>query len=416
MTTNSSEGSSTSRIVIVGAGPAGIAAADALRRAGHVGEILIFGDESHPPYDRPPLSKQVLAGTWPLEKARLRTREELAATGTKLQLSTRAAALDVEAHRLELDSGQSVFYDALIIATGVRARRLPAAQGLRGVHLLRGLDDAVALRTELDGARQIAVFGSGFLGAEVAAVCREQGKDVTLIGSRQLPMQEQVGDEIGTMLADLHRSHGVHLELGVSAAAFTHADHHVTGVSLGDGRTVPADLVVVAIGSEPTVDWLEGSEVPLAAFDEDGAGGVRCDSTGRAAKDVWAIGDVAAWWDPDRRQHVRVEHRQTANEHALRSAQDILGRPAEYAPVVPYFWSDQYDLKIQSFGQLSRQHRFQVVDGSVEERRFVAVSTDPSGKVLGVIGAGMFKSLRRWRQALADGNTVDEMLTSAVVT
>ncbi|GAA1856810.1 FAD-dependent oxidoreductase [Brevibacterium marinum] len=399
---------SPSRIVIVGAGPAGIAAADALRGAGHVGEILIVGEEAHSPYDRPPLSKQVLAGTWPTEKVRLRTPDELAATGTALRLSTRAVGLDVEAHRLELDSGQSVFYDALIIATGVRARRHPAAQGLRGVHRLRGLDDAVALRSELDGAQRVAVVGSGFLGAEVAAVCREHGKDVALIGSRALPMLEQVGDEIGAMLADLHRGHGVNLELGVAAAAFTETDRRVTGVALVDGRTVPADLVVVAVGAEPAVDWLSGSDVPLSGPDEVGAGGVRCNATGRAANDVWAVGDVAAWWDPGRRQHVRVEHRLTANDHALVSAQDILGRPAAHTTVIPYFWSDQYDLKVQSFGMLSRQHRFQVVEGAVEDRRFVAVCVDASGRVVGVIGAGMFKALRRWRNALVEGTTLEE--------
>ncbi|GAA1488695.1 NAD(P)/FAD-dependent oxidoreductase [Brachybacterium sacelli] len=407
-------GTTPARIAIVGTGPAGIAAADALRAAGHDGEIVIVGEEAHAPYDRPPLSKQVLAGTWPLEKARLRTRDELAAAGTDLQLSTRAVSLDVEAHRLELDSGRSLPYDALLIASGVRARTLPAAQGLTGVHLLRGLDDALALRTALAGAQRVAVVGSGFLGAEVAAVCRTHGRDVTLIGSRALPMQEQVGDRIGAMIAEMHHDHGVHLELGVPAVSCTEADRHVTGVTLADGRTIPADLVVVAVGSEPAVDWLRGSAVPLTAADEDGAGGVRCDATGRAADDVWAIGDVAAWWEPGLRRHLRVEHRLTANEHALRSAQDILGLPVEHTPAVPYFWSDQFDLKLQSFGLPARQHRFEVVDGAVEDRRFVAVCADDADRIVGVVGAGMFKALRRWRQALAEGRTMEEAAAPAL--
>lgn len=397
---------SVKKVVIVGAGPAGVAAADALRAAGHDGEILIFGEERYAPYDRPPLSKQILAGTWLPEKAQLRTSEQLTATKVTLHLSARATSVDVEAHRLTLQSGEQVAYDALIIATGVTARKLPFGHQLEGVHVMRTLDDALALRSELEISQRLAVIGAGFLGAEVAAVARSLGTEVTMIDPLELPMQNVVGDEVGSMIADLHRHHGVNLELGHGVSSFEDRSGRVTGVTLDDGRTVAADAAFVAVGARPAVDWLHSGSIPLTAPNEPGAGGVRCDSSGRAADGVWAIGDVAAWWDPTLERHVRVEHRFTANEHARASAHDILELAPTTTKTVPYFWSDQYDLKLRSFGFPSRHCGFHVVEGDLEDRRFVAAYTDESDRIVAIIGAGMFKAMNWWRQQVLEARTL----------
>lgn len=401
---------SAKKVVIVGAGPAGIAAADALRAAGHTGVILIFGEERHAPYDRPPLSKQILAGTWLPEKAQLRTSEQFAVADVTLHLSVRAASVDVEAHQVTLESGEQVAYDALIVATGVTARELPFGHQLEGVHVMRTLDDSQALRSELETSQHLAVIGAGFLGAEVAAVARSLGKEVTLIDPLELPMQNVVGDEVGSMIADLHRHHGVNLELGHGVSSIEDRSGRATGVTLDDGRTVHADAALVAVGARPAVEWLRSSSVPLTAPKDYGAGGVRCDASGRATDDVWAIGDVAAWWDPILERHVRVEHRMTANEHARTCAHDILKLAPTATKTVPYFWSDQYDLKLRSFGLPSQQCSFQVVEGDLEGRRFVAAYTDESDRIVGTIGAGMFKAMNWWRQQILDGQTLDEAL------
>ncbi|WP_167854102.1 NAD(P)/FAD-dependent oxidoreductase [Brevibacterium aurantiacum] len=402
---------STKKVVIVGAGPAGIAAADALRAEGHAGEILIFGEERHAPYDRPPLSKQILAGTWLPEKAQLRSDDQLAAAEVSLHLSVKVASVDVEAHQVTLESGEQVAYDALILASGVTARELPFGHHLEGVHVMRTLDDALSLQINLETSQHLAVIGAGFLGAEVAAVARSLGKEVTMIDPLELPMQNVVGDEVGSMIADLHRHHGVNLELGHGVSSIEDSSGRATGVTLDDGRTVPADAALVAVGARPAVDWLRSSSVPLTAPNDPGAGGVRCDSSGRATDDVWAIGDVAAWWDPTQERYVRVEHRMTANEHARSCARDILGLTPTAPKSLPYFWSDQYDLKLRSFGFPSRQAGFHVIEGDLEDRRFVATYTDESDRIVGIIGAGMFKAMNWWRQQILDGQTLSDALS-----
>lgn len=401
---------SAKKVVIVGAGPAGIAAADALRAEGHAGEILVFGEERHAPYDRPPLSKQILAGTWLPEKAQLRSDEHLAAADVSLRLSVKVSSVDVDAHQVILESDEQVAYDALILASGVTARELPFGHQLEGVHVMRTLDDALALQTNLETSQHLAVIGAGFLGAEVAAVARTLGKEVTLIDPLELPMRNVVGDEVGSMIADLHRHHGVNLELGHGVSSIEDSIGRATGVTLDDGRKVSADTILVAVGARPAVDWLQSSSVPLTAPKEPGAGGVRCDSSGRATDDVWAIGDVAAWWDPTQERYVRVEHRQTANEHARSCARDILGLTPTSTKTVPYFWSDQYDIKLRSFGFPSRHAGFHVVEGALEDRKFVAVYTDESDRIVGIIGAGMFKAMNWWRQQVLDRRVLGDAL------
>ncbi|GAB3275386.1 NAD(P)/FAD-dependent oxidoreductase [Kineosporia babensis] len=400
--------SRTSRTVIVGAGAAGLATAEALRAGGFEDELVLLGDELHDPYDRPPLSKQLLSGSWTDDRAVLRTREQLRSAGVAYRPGVRATGLNTAEQALTLDDSASVEYDALVIATGMTPRRLPFGHDLRGVHLLRTMDDLVGLRSELRPDSRVAVVGGGFLGCEIAATCRLLGASVALVEPMELPLRNVIGDDLGALVADLHREHGVAWYLGRSVAGFLSVDGRVSGLRLTDGRELDADVVVVAIGAVPCVEWLDGSGVLLAE-----SGGVRCDEHGRAQDGVWAVGDVAAWYSPRHARWIRVEHRFTANQHAQVVAADILARrpfittaAAAAEPMVPYFWSDQYDFKLQVHGVPSGA--FEVVEGSLDERRFVGLYVD-DGRVSAVAGAGMAKALRRWRQAVVDLTPVTDL-------
>ncbi len=403
---------SAPRVVVVGAGAAGLATADALRAQGHAGEIVLLGDEPHAPYDRPPLSKQVLAGTWEPGRVQLRSAAELAEAGVDFRPGARAVALDTGGRSVSLADGTAVAYDELVVATGVAARRLPFGHDLAGVHVLRGLDEALALRGALTPDRRVVVVGAGFLGSEIAAAARELGARVALVDPLDRPLQTVLGDDLGAVVADLHAEHGVALHLGRGVASFGSRDGRVTSVVLDDRTVLDADLVVVAVGSVPAVDWLRSSGVPLAGpTPEEGAGGVRCDATGRAAAGVWAVGDVAAWWSGPEQRFVRVEHRLTATEHARTVARGVLGAPVPDAAAVPYFWSDQYDLTLRSFGLPSGRDELHVVEGSLAERRFVALYAR-AGRVTAVVGAGSAKAVRRWRSAVLERLTLDAALAA----
>ncbi|MBW0101239.1 NAD(P)/FAD-dependent oxidoreductase [Pseudonocardia sp. KRD291] len=398
-------------VVVVGAGAAGLATVDALRAGGHAGGIVLVGEEAHAPYDRPPLSKQVLAGTWEPERVTLRSVDDLAAARVDCRLGVRAVGADPDARTVALSDGSVLAYRDLVVATGAGARRLPFGHDLEGVHVLRDLDDVLGMKAALDrrdGAR-VVVVGAGFLGAEVAAVARDLGSEVSLVDTLELPLRSVLGDEVGAMVADLHREHGVALHLGHGIVSFTAASGAVSAVVLDEGTELPADLVVVAIGAVPAVDWLRGTTIPIAGESpDDGAGGIRCDEVGRAGDHVYAVGDVAAWWSPRENRFVRLEHRLTATEHARTVSRELLGLSREAAAPVPYFWSDQYDLKLQAFGLPSGGDEFRVVEGTLADRRFVGVYGH-AGRVSAVIGAGKAKAVRQWRQAVAEGRSWDEV-------
>ncbi|MFC9845962.1 NAD(P)/FAD-dependent oxidoreductase [Streptomyces sp. NPDC060223] len=386
------------RVVVVGASAAGLTTAQSARTQGHTGEIVLIGEEPEEPYDRPPLSKQLLSGDWEPDRLTLRPRADLDELALDLRLGVRASAVDTAARTVALADGSSLTYDALVIATGVTPTRLPFGHDLDGVHVLRGLGDALRLRTELRTARRLVVIGAGFLGAEVAAVARGLGVDVTLADPQPLPLLRSLGTEIGGMLADVHRANGVDVRCGTGVRALHGQAGRVHEVELDDGTTVPADIVLVAIGSKPEVGWLAGSGIPLG-------NGVLCDEHGRALPGVFAAGDVAAWRDPRTGRHHRVEHRMTATDHGRIVGRALTGSPPTHSPLIPYFWSDQYDLKLQSYGLPSADREFTVVEGSLAERRFVAVYGGTEGEdntVRAVVGTGMPRQLRTWRQAVAD--------------
>ncbi|TWG09339.1 NAD/ferredoxin-dependent reductase-like protein [Actinoplanes teichomyceticus] len=366
---------------MAGASAAGLTAAETLRREGFDGTITVVGEEVDPPYDRPPLSKQVLAGAWDADRLALRTREQLAGLRLDLRLGTRAVALDTAARAVRLADGADLPYDGLIIATGVRPRRLPGDGG----HVLRTVGDALALRRHLRPGTRLAVVGAGFLGAECAAVARGLGCDVVLLEPAPVPLAHAVGEPIGRMLSEVHREHGVDLRTGVAVG------------SLADEAPAGADVVLVAIGSQPNTEWLAGSGLTL----DDG---VVCDQHCAAAPDVYAAGDVARWHNPLFGVAMRIEHRTNAAEQGMAAARNLLHPQARkpFAPV-PYFWSDQYDLKIHAYGYLRGHDTVSIVEGSVEQRHFLA-AYHRAGRLVGALAVGLPpKAIRPWRQAVALG-------------
>lgn len=339
----------TRRLVVVGASLAGLRAVEAARRRGFAGEVVLVGAEEHAPYDRPPLSKAVLAGDGPTEPPTLATvdrlREEL---GVDVRLGAPATALDAD-ERVVAVGGEEVRYDALVVATGAAARTLPGSEGLAGVHTLRTVADARAVRAALDAGVRTVVVGAGFIGSEVASAARARDLPVTVVEALDVPLARSVGVEAGHVCAGLHRAAGTDLRLGARVAGVMAKDGHVRGVALEDGEVLPADLVVVGMGAAPSTEWLTGSGPTL----HDRDGGVVCDSTlATGLPDVYAAGDVAHWRNPlFDGDLMRLEHWTNAAEQGAVAAAHALGlvEPTPLASV-PYFWSDWYGSRIQFVG------------------------------------------------------------------
>ncbi|WHT18433.1 FAD-dependent oxidoreductase [Crossiella sp. CA-258035] len=386
------------QVVVVGASAAGLTTVEALRRGGFEGKVTLVGAEPHLPYDRPPLSKQVLAGDWAPERARLRGEDHLDGLDVELVLGNAATGLDLAQRRVELADGGGLGYDGLVIATGVTARSLPGAQELAGVHVLRTLDDALALRAELLAGPRVVVVGAGLIGCEVAATARKLGAEVTIVEPLAAPMERVLGTRIGGMITQVHADHGVPVRTGVGVASLAGSLGRVTAVLLEDGTELPADVVVLGIGATPAVGWLQGSG--LAA----GTAGVECDATCQAAPGVYAAGDVASWLHLGLGEQVRLEHRTNATEQALAVAKNLLvgNDGAEPYQPLPYFWTDQYDLKIQGFGLPGAQDEVEVVEGDLESRKFVALYRR-AGRVTGAVGWNSARAMRPYRQQVLDG-------------
>jgi NADPH-dependent 2,4-dienoyl-CoA reductase/sulfur reductase-like enzyme len=387
------------RIVVVGASAAGLAAAETLRREGHDGTLTLVGDEPLAPYDRPPLSKQLLAAEWEPDRLALRTPDDLTALDLDLRLGVAATGLRPADRTVELADGSEVPYDGLIVATGVRPRRLPG----EGAHVLRTLDDALTLRERLTPGRHLVVVGAGFLGAEAAAVARRLGARVTLLEPAPVPLAHAVGTEVGAVLTRAHLDRGVDLRCGVTVTEVTE-----DGVRLAGGELIEADEVLVAIGSLPNTEWLDGSDLALGD-------GVICDEYCEAARNIYAAGDVARWHNPLFGTSMRVEHRTNAAEQGMAAARNLLRPDARkpFAPV-PYFWSDQYDMKIQAYGFLRGHDEVAVADGDLAERRFLAVYRT-GDRVSGALAVGMPpKAIRLWRRAVASGAVWHETVRAEV--
>jgi NADPH-dependent 2,4-dienoyl-CoA reductase/sulfur reductase-like enzyme len=380
------------RIVIVGAGLAGLNAARTLRREGFNGELIVVGDEPSPPYDRPPLSKQVLAGTMDTTDC---VFDDHAVIDASWQLGRAVTALRTADQVVELDSGGELAYDGLVIATGRRARELTMPD-LEGVVTLRRLDDASRLQAAARNARNVVIVGAGFIGCEVAATLRGScGARVTVIDVAEAPMPA-IGAEAGARARGLHEQHGVDFRLRAGVASIDGGER-VEAVTLDDGSRLRADIVLVAVGAVPNTEWLESSALTLHN------GSVVCDEQcfAAGADNIVAVGDVAAWPHPQAGGLTAVEHWTNARDMARAGACNLLvGREAaaRYEPI-PSFWSDQYDVKIKSLGFLRQATSFAVVEEDTDRRRLV-VEALRGEQLVGVILFNRNRALVDYQQRL----------------
>ncbi|HMZ13940.1 MAG TPA: FAD-dependent oxidoreductase [Mycobacterium sp.] len=390
--------SSAKGIVIVGGGLAAARTAEQLRKSEFSGPVTIVSDEVHLPYDRPPLSKDVLHAD--LDDVTLKPAEFYAENDITLRLGSAARNVDTAAQTVTLADGSVLGYDELVIATGLVPRRIPSFPELDGIRVLRSLDDALALREQASSARNAVIVGAGFIGCEVAASLRKLGVAVVLVEPQPTPLASVLGEQVGALVTRLHRAEGVDVRTGVGVAEVRGQDGRVTSVFLTDGTELDADLVVVGIGSRPATDWLEGSGITVD-------NGVVCDEAGRtSAPHVWALGDAASWRDATGHQ-VRVEHWSNVAEQARVVVPRMLGQEPPEAVVVPYFWSDQYDVKIQCLGEPEAGDIVHIVED--DGRKFLAYY-ERDGVVAGVVGGGMPGKVMKSRAKIASGAAISEVL------
>jgi NADPH-dependent 2,4-dienoyl-CoA reductase/sulfur reductase-like enzyme len=410
------------QVVVVGASLAGLRTVESLRANGFGGSITVLSDEAVAPYDRPPLSKQFLAGAWSAERITLRTDEELAGFHIDLRLGVEATGVDREAqvvHALVDGVNQTFAYDALVIATGVRARSLPSSLidadvKKPSVHTIRTRSDSEALQPLLVEGVKLVVIGAGFIGAELAATASAKGAKVTIIEALPIPLSRALGDDMGAACGSLHARHGVTLRCGVEVIAITNGC-----VFLADGSTLAADVAVAGIGTIPNTEWLANSGIDIT-------NGVRVDeycrvlsTSGSVVAGVFAVGDIASFPLPwpadvvaaDEPMLARIEHWTNAAEMASHVALVLGGSLVPYAPV-PYFWSDQYNHKIQFLGRAHPADEVRIVAGSVDEGAWLALYRS-GDRLTAALGVSKVRALAPYRALLAGGCSWDEALAAA---
>ena len=378
------------RVVIVGAGAAGVATAEALRENGFPGEILLIGEEPHLPYDRPPLSKQLLAGSEGFDFVQLATESTWTDSLTFL-LGRRATALDVVDRRVRIDDHEWISYDTLVIATGVKPRRLPGTAGADGVLTLRTYDDAIRLRDRLKPGARVVVIGAGFIGLEVAATASKASCGVDVVEFATSALKGRFPEEFAARIVSQHRDRGTRFHFGRTVATWRTRAGIITAVDLDDGTTIDADVVVVGIGTVPATNWLDDSGLALS-------NGVVCDDDGRAADGVYAVGDVANWYDPRIARHNRVEHRLSAGEQARIVAAVIADRDHGELDL-PFFWTDQYDDKWQVYGYSAPDAEVEIVLDDPAANRIVALLRR-GDRIEAVLGRNAAKLLLPYRRQL----------------
>ena len=381
-------------VTVVGASLAGLSTVRALREQAFAGRIVVVGEEKHAPYDRPPLSKEFLAGSASEVDISLVEPDD-ADLDVEWRLGRTATALDTTERVVVLDDGERLVSDAVVLATGARARNLgPGAP--RGVHTLRTLDDARALKSDLVPGGRLVVIGAGFIGAEVASTAVGLGLEVDVVEAAAVPLHRALGTEMGQTCAQLHAANGVRLHCGVGVSRLV-GSPRVTGVLLDDERELPADVVVVGVGAAPNVEWLEGSGLTLD-------NGVVTDARGMTGvPGVVAVGDCANSYRDYTGGRLRLEHWTNALQQPAVAASALLGTghslPAHHA--VPYFWSDQYGRKIQFAGHRPSGGSLRIEEGDPESGDFLAVFLDASERPVGVLCIGRPRPFARWRRELA---------------
>jgi 3-phenylpropionate/trans-cinnamate dioxygenase ferredoxin reductase subunit len=402
-------GPSMSRVVVVGASLAGLRTAEALRQAGFGGRLTVVGDETHPPYNRPPLTKAALVDGPDAAALSLPNAVDLEA---RWVLGVRARALDLDRREVRLDSGERLPFDGLVIATGASARRLPREVGDAGVHHIRMLGDAAALHQALAGPdRRVLVIGAGFLGCEVASTAASLGHRVTLVEAASGPMLAALGPELSAYCAGLHRRRGVDLRTTSTVRILSPAEGRPgTSVAVlehhpdGDTSLVEADVVVAALGATPNTEWLRGSGLDTGHGVATDDALTALDTTGAPVSGVVAVGDVARVPQPllDGAA-TRVEHWATAVGHSRIAATTLLGGQPPAAAVLPSFWTDQHGLQIRGIGLSGAADTTIVVDGAMEDDRFVVTRTR-RGRLVGAVAVNNSPALFRFRSELEEAS------------
>ena len=389
-------------IAVVGGSLAGLRAVETLRTDGFDGEITVVNAEDTAPYDRPPLSKKFLSGEWEADRIQLRKTSDIESLSAHWLNATQATALNVATHELTLNTSSVLNYDACIIATGGIARELPQQPQARGIHQLRTLHDAQALREELQPGKKLVVIGAGFIGLEAAATAVARGCTVTVVEGLPAPLIRGLGEEMGRAATAIHAAQGVNIHCNVRVQGIETNANSVTGVRISDATgesVVPADVVLVGIGVAPATQWLDGSGLTVND-------GVVCDAHLQAAPGVFAAGDVARWVNglySDLELTMRVEHWTTAAEQGAHAARNALAHinntPLAPYSAVPFFWSDQFTSRIQFLGRSTDAEEIRVVAGSVAEGKFAAAYMR-AGRLVGVLGVSMPKVVMPSRKLL----------------
>lgn len=382
-------------VLVIGAGLGGLRTIEALRQEGFAGHITLVGAEPHLPYDRPPLSKQFLAGDWTEDQTQLVDRDRLAELHVDLALGNRV--VELRDMRAVLADGTRIDADAVVVATGVRAREIPGQT--RGFATLRSLDDARDLRIRLDRAASVLVLGSGFIGTEIASTAIKQGKSVTIVEAAAHPFARSLGATIGQMTMRVLADNDVHLLCNTVVDEFLEVSDGVS-VRLSDGTTRSADLGVVGIGGVPDIDWLADDRLVID-------NGLRCGANGLAVgtDNVWALGDAASWFEEGLNTHIRTEHWTSTQDQAKIVAASILGRPGQTLPI-SYVWSDQFGMKIQILGRATPTdevvalHGQGLDGGTVRGTVFGHYDGD---KLVAVTGFGAPAIVARYRAAILSG-------------
>ena len=393
--------SASSGVVVVGGSIGGVRTVQALRREGYEGRIRLLSEEFVEPYDKPPLSKQYLAGTKRLDEFTLLTRDEADKLGVELLLGAQAVALDSDWNSVALADGSQISYEHLVVATGSNPRTTPW-DAIDGVLALRSLRDADQLRLAIDGASKIAVVGAGFVGAEVAATVRARGVDVTMIDPLPHPMARVLGGALAERFIELHRSRGVKLLLNTRVDSIRKTSQGVE-LALSDGDALICDAVIVGIGTLPNTGWLSDSGLHID-------NGVACDARGRATdvSGIYAVGDVARWLDPQDGIQRRHEHWTNAVEQAAIVAKVIVHGDAPDHRPTPYVWSDQFDWQVQVLGDPARGELADTIDyqpvtseAGVTRTRFAAIYGAADGSTIGAVIVSWPKATFTLRRALA---------------
>jgi 3-phenylpropionate/trans-cinnamate dioxygenase ferredoxin reductase component len=400
------------RVVIVGAGLGGLRCAEALRANGFRGALTLLGEERRAPYDRPPLTKQLLAGTWDEARVTLATDDALATQGIVHRGGTSAVGLDVDGRAVTLSSGERVEADAVVLATGAAPRRLPGTEGLGAVHVIRTMDESLALRralAEAGDAARVVVVGAGFIGAEVASTANAQGCAVTVLEALEVPLSPIVGVEVGGWITELHRRAGVEVRAATTIDAVNAGDDgHGASVVLADGEQLAADVVVVGIGVVPATGWLADSGLTVD-------NGVVTDAALFAADGVVALGDLARfeWRHAAGTEQVRIEHWEVTAQLAAHAATSLLAGRDAAPPVslVPYFWSDQHGRKLQMLGRPSGDDEVELASGSLADAKFTFVY-HRQGRTTGVLGVASPRQVMLCRAAVERAAPLEEALAA----